>query len=598
MGAHVVAWLTTPLAGFIVAIVLAVLGMASARAPSVAAFDLTLLDAQFAALAAHWPIAADDGIVVIGIDEASLERLREPVALTHRPLGAMLAALADARPRAVALDVILPDRSYESFAPGSDQALIAGMLALRRVTPLIVGLTTRGDGELRRVHPPLIAAATAAGAALFVEDADGHIRRYDDRLAVDGGRVPTLVGEVAHALGATAPPGGLQYALGAGFDDIPLWQVLAWHEAGDNEALARTFRGKTVFVGYVLPHEDLKRQPVALVRGDAGADRDVPGVFVHAQALRTALAGDTVRLLPPPAQLPFALLAASLWFVARWRRRVAALLIVCALAAMMSVIALRSGVEWPLGLLVRVAITATLARSMLDAWQLRRERARLTALFGGYVSPQVLSAILSGGLARDATRGRRDLAFLFADVRGFTELSALSPPEEVLAILNRYFAAMTPVLHAHGGTIDNFRGDGMMVIFGAPNDLANPANAAILAARAMFARLPELNREFARERIAPLAIGVSLAGGSAVVGNVGSSERYNYTAIGDAANVAARLQDLTKTSGFPLVAAASLVARASGDASLYWTALGHFDVRGRDGEDVCGWRPASLTSAA
>ena len=180
------------------------------------------------------------------------------------------------------------------------------------------------------------------------------------------------------------------------------------------------------------------------------------------------------------------------------------------------------------------------------------------------------------------------LAFLFADVRGFVSLTAQYPPEGVLALLNRYYDAVTPAIHAHGGTIDNFRGDGLMAIFGAPNALPNPAASACAAARGMLERLAVLNRGLAKDGLPTLAIGVTMALGEAVVGNVGARDRYNYTAIGDGANVAARLQEVAKAEGWPVVATRSVVA-AAGESG--WTPLGTFPIRGRDPVDVAGWRP-------
>lgn len=115
-------------------------------------------------------------------------------------------------------------------------------------------------------------------------------------------------------------------------------------------------------------------------------------------------------------------------------------------------------------------------------------------LFGGYVSPALRDALLAGDLDTDVNR-RRELCFLFADIRNFTAYSETAPSERALELLNRYYSAMTPLLHAHGGTISNFLGDGLMVMFGAPNPLANPAANALAAARAMFDRLQALNVE-------------------------------------------------------------------------------------------------------
>ena len=149
---------------------------------------------------------------------------------------------------------------------------------------------------------------------------------------------------------------------------------------------------------------------------------------------------------------------------------------------------------------------------------------------------------------------------------------------------------MTPVLHAHGATIDNFRGDGLMAMFGAPNLLADPASAAAAAARGMLDALGPLNAGLAEQGLPPLAIGVTLAVGEAVVGNVGSRERFNYTALGNGANVAARLQEVCRATGYPIVATHDLVNEA--DEVDRWDDLGVVSVRGLGDVRAWGWKPA------
>jgi class 3 adenylate cyclase len=282
-------------------------------------------------------------------------------------------------------------------------------------------------------------------------------------------------------------------------------------------------------------------------------------------------------------------IAASLWFVKSWPRRVIGLLAFAAAAFVASTLLLRNGIDLSLGAALRVALTAVALKSALEAWQVRQERARLRVQFGGYVSPPVLDAILHGRLDEDARRGRRRLAFLFADVRDFVAISASRTPEQVLALLNRYFAAMTPVLHAHGATIDNFRGDGLMALFGAPNLLPDPASAATAAARAMLDALGPLNAALAEDGLPPLSIGVTIAIGEAVVGNVGSPDRFNYTALGNGANVAARLQEVCRASGYPIVATQELLEAA--DEVDRWDAIGVVPVRGLGSVRAFGWKP-------
>jgi adenylate cyclase len=587
--AKLLAWSRHPVGAIAVAVGLIAVGAALAAVPALRNFDLTLLDAKFALLAAHAPIPAADSIAIVGIDEPSLDSLAEPQSLLLRPLANALTGIATAKPRAIGLDIVLPDRSYDAFAPGSDVAMVGALLAARREVPIVAGITTRDDGSVREIAPAVRAAAGRSGLALLPVDQDGHVRRFDERLGVDDRSVPTLVGELARVLDLRVEHGLIQYALGSGYDYVPLRQVLDWAASGDRSALERAFGGRIVLIGAVLPYEDRFAQPVPLARWDPM--RDVPGVLVHAQALRSLEGGAIVHPAGAPMQAVLLAIAASLWFVRMWHRRALALAAFALLSFVVSTYLLRHGTDLQLGMSLRVALAAVALKSALEAWQVRQERTLLRAQFGGYVSPSVLDAILAGRLDDDARRGRRMLAFLFVDVRGFVELTSNHTPEDVLDLLNRYFGAMTPVLHSHGGTIDNFRGDGLMAIFGAPNPIANPAAAAAGAAREMLARLPDLNRELVEAGHPPIAIGVSLAYGEAVVGNVGSRERFNYTALGDGANVASRLQEVAKSTGYPIVATSTLV-EAAGESSR-WAPLGRFAIRGHPDVPVCGWPPAA-----
>ena len=586
--ARLLQWTSRPAGAIVVATLLLVAGGLLAYVPGIRNADLALLDARFALLARVAPLPAPDSIAIVGIDEPSLATLDEPLGLALRPLAEAITAVASARPRAIGLDVVLPDRSYESMTPGAERALVAALIAARRVAPVVAGITTRDDGRVREIVPALLAAAGASGLTLLPVDEDGRVRRFDDRLGERGETVPTLAGEIARLSGVPVERGTLQYALGDGYDYVPLRRLIDWGRNGATRELESAFARKIVLFGAVLPFEDRFAQPVPLARWDRV--RDVPGVLVHAQALRTLEAGAIVRPAPWPVAALLLVAAVGLWFVPGWPRRIGALCAFIAITFVASVWLLRAGIELPLGASLRVAITATALRSALEAWQARVERARLRTQFGGYVSPAVLRAILDGRLDDDARRGRRTLAFLFADIRGFVELSASRTPEAVLTLLNRYYSAMTPVLHAHGGTIDNFRGDGVMAIFGAPNRLVKPARHAAQAARDMLRRLDELNGELVRDGEPPIAIGVSIACSDAVVGNVGSRDRFNYTALGDGANVAARLQEVAKSSGYPVVATAELVD-AAGEARD-WTPLGRYPIRGYGELEVLGWRPA------
>jgi adenylate cyclase len=176
-------------------------------------------------------------------------------------------------------------------------------------------------------------------------------------------------------------------------------------------------------------------------------------VLVHAQAARTLLAGGMIRALPWPATVLALLAFAGLAFVPSLGLRWALLIFAIAASALLGAWGLTRG--WNLGWALAwiAGVVAVGVRTALDAWVHLRERQRVTRTFGGYVSPQVLRAILDGRIAPQD--GRAELGFLFADLRGFTAMSEKNPPEEVLALLNRYFGR-SPALHRHGGRSTTF----------------------------------------------------------------------------------------------------------------------------------------------
>ena len=157
---------------------------------------------------------------------------------------------------------------------------------------------------------------------------------------------------------------------------------------------------------------------------------------------------------------------------------------------------------------------------------------------------------------------------LFADIRGFTTLSEGLAPQAVIALLNRYFEQVNQAIHGAGGTISCFMGDGVMAIFGAPQSMEKPSVAAFAAARVMLEALQGLNAELQAEGRAPIAIGIGLHVGEAIVGHLGSQARHDYSAIGDAVNVASRIEGLTKELGHPVICSQAVVDELAGAAEL------------------------------
>lgn len=551
-----------------------------------ARIDAAVFDAQIRALR-RLEVRPAEGVVVVGIDEATIRAQPDPFAMSHAQLGAALESLSRAGPALIVLDVVLPERSFDHLRPGLDLALFRG-LRIARETGLVVALHSETGGP-RPILPVFVEAigADALAVAVFPQDVDGVVRRFEPALGPDGENVPTVTGRVAERLRRPAHAGWIDWSLGAPFRYLPLHEV-----AAGSAGLQGAVRDKVVVIGSVEAHVDRLRQPVHLAAWEAPTATP-PGVMVHAQAARTLLAGGMIRAVPWPA-LGLAVLAfAALAAIRRLEPRWGALILAILASALLGAWALTSGRNFGWALAWIAGIVAVAVRTAFDAWLHLRERQRLTRTFGGYVSPQVLRAILDGRIAPHD--GRAELAFLFADLRGFTAMSERDPPEQVLALLNRYFAAITPALHANGGTIDNFRGDGVMVMFGAPEPIERPARAAVHAAHAVLDAVDRLNAELAGEGIPALLIGMGVASGPAVFGDLGSEDRKDFTALGDAVIVAARLQDLAKELGFRLVVTAQALEAAAlaPEARAGFVPLGRQPLKGHSPVDVCGWpRPA------
>lgn len=182
-----------------------------------------------------------------------------------------------------------------------------------------------------------------------------------------------------------------------------------------------------------------------------------------------------------------------------------------------------------------------------------RERERLKMSFARYVSTHVLDKILHSETPLKLEGERRKLTILFSDIRQFTQLAENLPPEKVVNLLNEYFEVMIEIIFSHSGTLDKFIGDGIMAEFGAPLDDPNQEENAIRAAIEMQKQILLLSDKWEKENKPRIQMGIGLHTGEAVVGNIGSERRTEYTAIGDAVNVAARLEQATKILKAPIL---------------------------------------------
>jgi len=176
-------------------------------------------------------------------------------------------------------------------------------------------------------------------------------------------------------------------------------------------------------------------------------------------------------------------------------------------------------------------------------------RLQIKKQFEHYLDPRQVKQLQKNPDLLKLGGEKKTATFLFTDVRGFTALSESVTPEEVTYIMNKALTAQQAAVQKHEGMVDKYIGDAMMAIFNAPLDLNNHEDAAISCAKDIWQNMSDLNVELQAEGLPAIAIGIGINTGEAVIGNMGSSSRFDYTAIGDAVNTAARLESATKQVG-------------------------------------------------
>ncbi|MCB9763066.1 MAG: adenylate/guanylate cyclase domain-containing protein [Alphaproteobacteria bacterium] len=192
--------------------------------------------------------------------------------------------------------------------------------------------------------------------------------------------------------------------------------------------------------------------------------------------------------------------------------------------------------------IMRRLILRSEAESMRRA-RLEAERERL----GKYLSKDIVELVVNEGEALQLGGARRQATVLFSDIRNFTPLAETIEPEAAVNMLNDYFTRMVDIVFRYGGTLDKFMGDGMMVVFGAPLPLDDAPTRAVCAALEMCHEMEQFNERLREQGFpAAVSIGIGVATGPVVAGNIGSPERMEYTCIGDTVNYAARLESANK----------------------------------------------------
>ena len=331
----------------------------------------------------------------------------------------------------------------------------------------------------------------------------------------------------------------------------------------------RALAGKVVIIGAGFAGtNDVHSTPYST--NLAGAQELMPGPEIQASVVETLLAGVRIEEVPAPWRLAafiasFALLAFIGVRLAAWQA-ILLMLAVAGAAALAAYQLFAVDLLFPVAHLQVGLVVVLIGLALLRLSREEREKARIGAFFGRYVSDQVMTALLASSEMPELGGKATPVTVLFSDIRNFTTISERLSAREVVEMLNAYFERACTALQAEGATIDKFIGDAIMAEFGAPLPQADHALRALRAAVALRLVANEfrqwMSERFADRDLPMFDIGIGVHSGEAVVGNIGSSARMEYTAIGDAVNVASRLEGKTKETGCPILASAQTIAAA------------------------------------
>ncbi|MBM4059520.1 MAG: adenylate/guanylate cyclase domain-containing protein [Planctomycetes bacterium] len=626
------------LSGFVLVLALLPLG-------AVERLELLLLDARYATGLGR--VAPGDDVVIAWIDQESLDYAEKEGGFSwpwpRDVYAPVLQHLRDAGARAVVFDLLFDQRGSAAGDTEFGNALAGGrgdVLAMKFVdfredgrdaaeTAAFAAQGLGGAEALARTRergvvlplPELVAGADRLGFVNIRPDADKTFRRYDllrlwgpkeepakvfPSLAAAAALAGTAAREFEVQAGAIGLPGGPTVAAGPGarmllnfrgpeftFPKVKFVNVLLAAQAEPGEAPRyppETFRDRIVLIGvHAEGYEDAHQTPLS---------ERFPGVELHATAIDNLLRGDALRA--PAWDLPLAAAAAALGTAAVFLLPGA----LAPLAALGLLLLLGLGlVAWTWLSLLAVPVAAPALAGGTSAvgsflWRLvveGRQKREMRRAFQSYLAPEVLAEVLRDPQALRLGGELRDVTLLFTDLQGFTGLSERCQPHELVAFLNDYFTRMCKPVLAEHGVVDKFIGDAIMAFFGAPVATDDHGRAAVRAA----VRALQVSRQIAAEAeargIPGIATRIGVHTGPAVIGNMGSADRFDYTAIGDTVNLAARLEGANKAFGTQCLASETAWAMAAAD--VVGREVGRIGVVGRQAP-IRVYEPLALRAAA
>jgi adenylate cyclase len=520
----------------------------------------------------------DDRIVIVGLTE---EDIQENWPISDATLAQLLTAIKQQQPRVIGLDL------YRDVAepPGHDE-----LMRVYRSTPNLVGIHKAvGDALNHSVEaPPVLQELGQVSVNDLPRDADGKVRRgffyFKDpdtgetaySLAFELARRYLEAFDIQPAItederkwvkfgDVVFPPfnsndGGYARTNDAGYQIIVNYrtqhggfQTVSVNQVLDGEIPSDLMRDRIVLIGSTAESlKDYFDTPYSSTL--VGIPQRMAGVEIHANItshiVSATLDGRAlIKTWSEPVEWLWILAISILGAIVSWRwryhRGVGKILPQIAIAGGIigiSYVAFVQGGWWipvvpPLLALAgsTVAITAYIARTAAD----------IRHTFGRYLTDEVVATLLETPEGRKMGGERRKITILTSDLRGFTSLSERLPPERVVSILNIYLEAMADAITYHQGTIDEFMGDGILVLFGAPTQRDDDAKRAVACAISMQQAMADVNRQMQALNLPDLEMGIGINTGEVVVGNIGSQKRTKYGVVGSQVNLTYRIESYT-----------------------------------------------------
>lgn len=581
----------------------------------------------------------DSPVVVVALDEETYRTPPfegTPSVTWTREIGRVLTDIVVGGASVVGFDIVFPVSIEQSRIPFGDETLGARVRGFDRdYLRALAGAAHDGRLVLGQVQhsdrpiQPSPGQRVAVGQQRNIRplnahtDSDDVIRRMPLSFIVDGARMPSMAVELAARAQRETPAwddaGVLTLAgyrvpsqvantltlnFAGGADAIPTYSLAdlrACAEKGDKEFFKRQFAGKVVILGTLLDVEDRRltskrlatgveaaRAPrcvLPLPAGGGGPVRDsISGVYAHATAVSNLIRRDAVtepgRPVVAAIATVLALLAAGAALSLSPARAALAWAAGAAVWTGVATAVFRGGLALPLlqPLLASLAVlVATVGYRFMVA---DKDKRLLRQSFALYLAPAVIDRMLSSSRPPELGGEARTVTVYFSDVAGFSSFSEHMQPAEIVAMMNEYLSAMTDIIEAEGGFVDKYIGDAIVAVFGAPADDPEHAASAVRAALRCRQRLEEINASVEPFKSRPVGQRIGLNSGEVLVGNIGSRRRFNYTVMGDAVNLASRLEGANKYFGTSIMASQATVELAG--PAFAWRELDWIRVKGRD----------------